>query len=161
MSPERLLMIVLLASAPVLSGPVYACGLEPGPQGGFSVSYPGAFQVAVAVADARRSGVLPATIADAAPNEMRLRLMLGDLKRLQSRLGNGNAQTEQELTTPFSVVLVGPGLWSRYYPSSEGALAEYHTAGPRDGEVVVLTHHVVLREMLDGSLTASAPSDDG
>ena len=76
--PIRILMVLLLGIAPALPQPVQGCGLEPTFDKGLRVSYPGALKVAMAVAEARRAGLLPLADANAVPDEARLRLMLGD-----------------------------------------------------------------------------------
>jgi hypothetical protein len=131
----------------------YACGLEPALKDGLTVSYPGALAVAVAVADSRRSGLLPAVHPVSVSNDVVLQQMLGDLKRLQARLDAGPPGNEGDATTAFSLVLIGPGLWSHYHPTPDGMRAEYHVNGPLAGQAVVLTHHSVLRALLEGSLT--------
>ena len=53
----------------------------------------------------------------------------------------------------FSLVLVGPGLWSHYHAIPGGVVGEFHTDGPVAGQVVVLTHYAVLRMLLRGDLS--------
>jgi hypothetical protein len=148
-----LVMACLLAIAPGVLSSVQACGLEPTYKGGLMVSYPGALDVAVAVADSRRSGLLPPANRGAVSKEILLQQMLADLRRLASRLDASPARNQQDSTTPFSLVLVGPGLWSHYHPTPDGIRAEYHVNGPLAGQVVVLTHHSVLHALLKGNLT--------
>ena len=116
------------------------------------VSYPGALAVAVAVADSRRSGLLPPAEPDAVSDEVLLRQMLADLRRLQSRLSARRVGSKGSAEV-FSLVLVGPGLWSHFHMTPSGVLASYHVDGPLDDRVVVLTHHVVLQALLEGKLT--------
>ncbi len=126
-----------------------ACALEPALLGGFSVSYPGSLRVAAAVARERRAGVLPASTTGALPNDLLLGFMIGDLRRLQSRLeGSGGHEPAR-----FSLVLVGPGLWSHYHLSGGAVLARYHADGPLPDTSVVLTHHAVLQALLAGHMS--------
>ena len=158
MFPSRLFLVLLLTSAPGLFTPASACSLEPNLGVGLRISYPGSLGVAVAVAEARQSGLLPQAIPNDPSNQARLHRMLSALRQLQSRLDrDGTVDT----SASFSIVLVGPGLWSRYYLSSHGAIAQYHTPGPRIGEVVVMTHHSVLQALLEGSLTTDVAADSG
>ena len=136
----------------VLQQAVQACALEPMINGGFTVSHPQSIHVAVAVANARRDGLLPAASPNAVANDVLLNLMLRDLRQLNSRLNKGR-KTMTERPRSFSLVLVGPGLWSHFHASTSAILARYHTTGPMDGKVTVVTHHVVLQALLDGSLT--------
>ena len=143
------LAVLLLASG---QQQAQACGLEPMINGGFSVSHPASLGVALAVANARRDGLLPEAGA-APPNDVQLNRMLADLRKLQARL-EGGRKVMTERPQSFSLVLVGPGLWSHFYASPSNILARYHTTGPLDGKTSVITHHVVLKSLLDGSLTA-------
>ena len=148
---------VALGMPPVASG----CGLEPAVRGGFTVSHPGALDIAVAVADARRAGLLPQADPAAASNEVQLRILLADLRRLQSRLSAGTVAISEGPATPFSLVLVGPGLWSHFDLTSAGVQAHYHVDGPLQGEVVVLTHPVVLEALLQGTMTTEEATQSG
>jgi hypothetical protein len=144
----------LLSALFVVSLQSQACGLELAPKGGFANSHPGSLAVAVAVADARSAGRLPAADSPDLPNELRLHRMLTDLQRLQARLNAAGATGGSPDPAGFSLVLVGPGLWSRFVGIPGGVAAEYHVAGPLDSGPVVLTHHAVLQAMLDGELAA-------
>ena len=160
------LMVTSLAMAATVavsshSLPVHACGLEPRVNGGFTISYPGSLEVAVAVAKARSDGLLPAASPDAITNEVRLQHMLADLRRLQARLNETRDKIADGNAAPFSLVLVGPALWSHYHMESTHVEAHYHVGAPLDGEVVVLTHHAVLRALLNGRLTTERAMDLG
>ena len=141
--------------------PVHACGLEPGFNGGITISYPGSIDVAVAVAGARSDGLLPPTSSEAITNEIRLQHMLADLRRLQARLNTARDGIPDAGVAAFSLVLVGPGLWSHFSMTSGGVLANYHADGPLDDRVVVLTHATVLRAMLAGSLSIERATELG
>lgn len=112
---------------------------------------------AVAVANARRDGVLPKADAQPMPNDLQLRRMLSDLRRLNSRL-NGGRKAMFERPRSFSLVLVGPGLWSHFHGSPSAILARYHTTGPLTDKVTVITHHVVLQSLLNGGLSVEEAS---
>lgn len=146
--PPAVIMLALMLTA---FPQVHACGLEPALKGGFTISYPGSLDVAVAVADARREGLLPPAGSEAVANEMLLQQMLADLRRLQTRLNSSGVLASGEGAAPFSLVLVGPGLWSHYFRTQGGILARYHINGPLSDNVV-LTHHAVLRALLNGEL---------
>ena len=157
----RLSMVFILLLAPVSLSHVHACGLEHALRGGLAVSYPGALDVAVAVADSRRSGLLPPADPGAVSNEVIAQQMLADLRRLQSRLNASLQGNEENTTAAFSLVLVGPGLWSHYHPAAGGIRAEYHTSGPMAGKAVILTHHAVLRALLSGDLNTVQAAELG
>lgn len=160
---RRLVQSVWLAAALAMTpvSQVHACGLEPTIKGGFQVSHPRALEVALAVATARRAGVLPPARAGSASNELLLERMVADLGRLRSRLEAGRAEVAGQDPPPFSLVLVGPGLWSHFRLTSTGVAASYHTAGPLEGGVVVLTHHAVLRALLRGALSPDRAEELG
>lgn len=52
----------------------------------------------------------------------------------------------------YSLVLVGPGLWSHFRMTQDGMQAHRHVAGPFDGQTFVLTHHSVIKALLRGDL---------
>ena len=152
----------LLGAMFVMAAQSFACGLEPTVKGGFSVSHPGALDVAVAVAKARSAGTLPLADGNADSNSVLLRKMIADLTRLQSRLStNPDDASDDSSTASFSLVLVGPGLWSHYHATPGGVVGEYHTDGPVAGQVVVLTHYAVLRMLLRGDLSVEQATDLG
>jgi len=141
--------------------PVHACGLEPGFNGGITISYPGSIEVAVAVASARSNGLLPAASTKTVSNEVRRQQILADLRRLQTRLNETRDEVPDAGTATFSLVLVGPGLWSHYRVTAGGVLANYHTDGPLAGKAVVLTHAAALRAMLSGALSIERATELG
>ncbi len=146
LSPVVALVLVMFFQQVAL-----ACGLEPMINGGFSVSHPASINVAVAVANARREGVLPEADAIPAPNDVQLREMLADLRQLNRRLNLGRKSMTGRPRS-FSLVLIGPGLWSHFHASPSAILARYHTTGPLSDRVTVITHHAVVQVLLDGSL---------
>ena len=54
--------------------------------------------------------------------------MLADLRQLPSRLKAASVQATGDSTAPFSLVLVGPGLWSHYYLTAQDVQARLHPA---------------------------------
>ena len=142
-------------------GSVNACGLEAVPNAGFTVSYPGSFKVAVAVADARQNGLLAPATTEKVPNEVQLNRMLSDLRRLQKQLGRAKPDIPSGAKDAFSLVLVGPGLWSHFYLTRSGILAKYHTDGPMKEKAVILTHHAVLQALLKGNISLDEATNLG
>ena len=144
-----------------VSAPASACTLEAVVNGGFTLSHPGALEVAAAVAKARRESLLSPAPSETLPNDMLLRLMITSLRRVQLHLDGAIPAGETEPDMSFSLVLVGPGLWSHFHQSSGGLLARYHVEGPlRDG-VVVLTHHAVLEALLQRTMSAETAAAHG
>ena len=152
---------VITLTAVVATSPLQACGLEPAINGGFSVSHPRSLDVAVAVAKARRDGLLPPAPSKSPSNDVLLRLMIADIRRMQSHLKSGRSALDNGSSAPFSLVLVGPGLWSHFHLTSAGVLARYHVDGPLAGRPVVLTHYAVLEALLDGSLALAQAAENG
>lgn len=158
---RRVLVAAMLAIAATDLAPVHACGLEAVMNGGFTVSHPRSLDVAVAVAKARRDGLLPPAPSKSPSNDVLLRLMIADIRRMQSHLKSGRSALDKGSSAPFSLVLVGPGLWSHFHLTSGGMLARYHVDGPLSGRPVVLTHHAVLEALLDGSLALEQAAEKG
>lgn len=155
-------LMACIALGVMLATPARACGLHPTIGGSIQSSYPGALDVAVAVAGARNAGLLPAADPLPVPDKVLLKRMLADLRQLQSRLNGERASAgDADGISSFSLVLVGPGFWSHYHAGPEGVVGEYHTDGPVEGQVVVLTHHAVLRTLLGGQLSAEQAADLG
>lgn len=138
-----------------------SCGLEPSIKGGFSISYPGSIEVAVAVAQARRDGILKDSSLPVSSNALMLDEMLADLRSLQSRLDAVSVDLTENHPVNFDLVLIGPGLWSHYELASDGVSADYHTDGPNNRDAVVVTHHVVLQALLHGELTIEKAAERG
>ena len=151
-------LAALLLAVP---GLLHACGFESSIKGGFQVSHPDALDVAVAVAEARRRGLLHQADTGLVSDEQRLQQVLTDLEQLQQRLDAGRGLVPHDGLEAFSLVLVGPGLWSHYHLGPEAVTGHYHTAGPLAEGSVVLTHHSVLRALLQGTLSADQAAERG
>ena len=63
--------------------------------------------------------------------------------------------------TEFSLVLVGPRLWSHYRVSDERIRAQYHVDGPLTERAVVLTDDAVIEALLAGTLDADQALEAG
>jgi len=146
-------VILIAATAAGSLSSVSACGLEATIKGGFEVSHPRSLDVAVAVANARRDGLLPPASANSSSNDVLLRLMISDIRRMESRLKDGRSALAKDSAAP--------GLWSHFHLTSGGLLTRYHVDGPLAGKPVVLTHHVVLKALLDGSLAPKEAAEQG
>ena len=154
LSPATSIVAVAIATIVLsYSPPSHSCGLEPSVNGGFTISYPGSLEVAIAVADARNNGLLPQANSNGLPDMIRLQQMVADLQQLQTLLDKGRSEISTDFDTPFSLVLIGPGLWSHFHITADSVTANFHTNGPLTEKVVVLTHPTALRAMLDGKLS--------
>jgi len=152
-SATSIVAVIIATIGLSYSLPVHSCGLEPSVNGGFSISHPGSLEVAIAVADARNNGLLPNASPNAISDKIRLQQMLADLRLLQARLDKGRGELSGDIDTPFSLVLIGPGLWSHFHITPDSVTAHLHAKGPLHEKVVVLTHPIALRAMLDGKLS--------
>ena len=116
-----------------------------------NVVYPDSLYVQGAVDTALRAGKLkPAHFAKpgdffALPRTTR------NLRHLAVVLADG---TPNELRA-FSVVLMGPVLWTRFQPDKAGLAAEPHVAGPAAGEVVVVTDVPALAALVSGEISGA------
>ena len=61
----------------------------------------------------------------------------------------------------ISVLLGDSRLWSRLSPDARGYAIATHTAGPRAGDVVVVTHEAVLAALVSGKLSIPTALDRG
>lgn len=152
---RRFLGLVFAATAlasPGLAGAARACGFHPQLNGGFQISYPGSLEVAVAVADARSSRVLRDGFRRRYNAKVAFQQTMRDLQGFHARLDHARSGLKSTNGLRFSLLLVGPGLWSSFDVKSDVILARYHQPGPGDAGIVVLTHQSVLRALLDRSL---------
>lgn len=161
MNLYRCWLLAGFAMGGIFVTPASACGLHPTIGGGLEPSYPGALDIAVAVAEARQEGVLPRVTTNTLTVEDRFRRILADLERLQSQLEAAHHHSTSSSAVEFSLVLIGPGLWSYYKLTPAGVQARYHVHGPVPGKAVVLTHPLVLRALLDGGLTVEQAAEFG
>ena len=180
-------LAAVLAGIP--GGAALACAFHPTFANAISVAYPGSLKVAVAIADARERKLLPpagsqraATGAQCLASAVAERrssplartkfpvssgescaytAALGRLqdlgRRFELAIGNG----ADDSGTEFSLVLVGPRLWSHYRLADRRVLAAYHVDGPLEERAVVLTDDAVLSAILDGSLDVGQAIEAG
>ena len=156
---SRTLLAGAFATCLVTAGPSTACGFHPQLNGGFSIGYPGALDIAVAVADARRSRLLQDGFRPQLGDAARFRRTMRDLQHLYTRLAGVEPTLKSESGVEFSLILVGPDLWSNFMVRRDATFARYHETGPSGNGVVVLTHHTVLRALLSASLPIDTAID--
>ena len=181
MTPMRVRLLAAIATLAAACGSAVACGFHPGLKGGLSVTYPGSLRVAVAVAEARRRDLLP----PASPRtSARAPCFVGSfsargpsrtaseglcaytaallrLHQLKLRLEQSMESAAEGAGTEFSLVLVGPRLWSHYRLAADVVLARHHVDGPIRDRAVVLTHEAVLEAVLAGALDAGHAMEAG
>lgn len=139
--------IALIASC---TTPGWPCGYHGFLGDGFSALHARSITVAVAIRAAADENLLdseivtPKVIDLLALNKANLRLY-----RLRSALQSGPHSTQ----TPFSVLLVESGMWSRYLPDGSELKLAVHTSGPLPGDEVMVTGNAVLAAIEKGRIS--------
>jgi hypothetical protein len=153
------LAILAMAAAPARS---LACSFED-PSGAaaqrviLSVVYPNALYVEGAVYSALSEGILrPAHFAQ--PGDFfAFNRITRNLRRFAGFLG-GKAPPDMP---EFSMVLMGPVLWTRFGPEANVIGAVPHVAGPLPGKVVVVSDAPVLAALVKGDLSGQSANEAG
>lgn len=144
-NPRRVAAVQCLLWA-LAAAPAGACGYHGMIGDSFSAIYPGSIDVAIALRSALDRNQLKA--APAVPP------LLG-LTRSTRWLENfGRWAGQHAVTAPdFAVLLVEPGLWTRYRKQGSGLAMESHVATPATGEVVLITGEPALQALVERWLT--------
>lgn len=129
-------------------------------------SYPDALHVRTAVWMAQRDGAIaraePLDPDDPLPPRMRQTLRLRETVTALTAVRDRIAGALDGRSTPaFSIVLIGPMLWTRYVPTAGTLQVEAHSAGPASGDVVVVTDEPVLGAWIDGRVTPREARESG
>ncbi len=143
-------LIWVLAAAPA-----GACGYHGLIGDAFSASYPGSIDVAIALRTALDRNQLKA--APAMPPLMglvRSTRWLEDFGRWAGESPTANAPD-------FAVLLVEPGLWTRYRKQGSGFAMESHVAAPSTGDVVLITGETALQALVERRLTLAGALKTG
>jgi hypothetical protein len=144
--------------------PSFACGFEDPSsatlqRGVLNWVYPKSLYVSTAVWQAQIAGIVakdrPLTGNLAGLGLRRAQLLMRQLE-IQTAAAAGARPVPR-----FSVVLLGPMLWTSYDAASGRVKASLHAAGPTPGDVVVVTDSVVVSALLTGALTVREASDFG
>lgn len=144
-NPRRVAAVKCLLWA-LAAAPAGACGYHGMIGDSFSAIYPGSIDVAIALRSALDRKQLKA--APAVPpllGLVRSTRWLEDFGRWAGSSAAGAAD--------FSVLLVEPGLWTRYRKQGSGLAMEPHVAAPSAGEVVVITGEPALQALVERRLT--------
>ena len=160
----------LIAAVCLASGATYAiaCGFED-PNSVMSrrailnLVFPKSLYVKSAIWQAQLDGVLP-RVDTAAANKS---LVAGRAKydAVAARLGSfRNGLTAAHGDRPwvsFSLVLLGPVLWTRFAPDGPDLTMTPHVSGPANGDVVLVSDETVIGALIDGRVTPQAARDLG
>lgn len=151
-----------LFSALAVGPAAWACGYHnPGSinRGILNWIYPNSLHVTSAVWRAQLDGVIrrsePTPVANALVGYGQIIKRFGLLQDGLTIAGKGHN------TPAFSIVLLGPVLWSRFSRTADAYAAEYHNAGPSPGDVVVVTDAPVIEAIVEGRLAVPAAEDQG
>jgi hypothetical protein len=148
---------------------VHACGYHDPSSvnlGMLNWSYPDALHVRTAVWMAQRDGAIartePLDPDDPLPARMRQTLRLRETVAALTAVRDRIAGALDGRPTPaFSIVLIGPLLWTRFVPAAGTLQVEVHSAGPAGGDVVIVTDEPVVGALLDVRLTPREARESG
>jgi len=126
--------------------------------GMLNLAYPDALHVRTAVWMAQRDGAISRDEQPAATDPptaairamFRLRETVLRLGALRERIG---AALDGRPVPAFSMVQIGPMLWTRFEPAGAMLAMVAHSTGPASDDVVVVTDEPVVAALLEGRLT--------
>jgi len=154
-------------SSLVLAGSGLACGFHGDPSvGALNAAYPKALWVRTAVWQAQLDGEIVGPSAAVPGDAFAARVALARRYRAASdRFGalrdSLDAQRARHGAPPFTVLLIGPMLWSRFAPAGDGYRLQVHAEGAAAGDVVLITDEPVLAALADGKIGFSRARDLG
>ena len=64
-------------------------------------------------------------------------------------------------SSSFSLVLLGPMLWTRFAGDDGGLRAQVHVAGPTPGDLVLVSELIVIQAIADGRLAVGEAHREG
>ena len=126
--------------------------------GMLNLAYPDALHVRTAVWMAQRDGLIAdderqaVTDPQTATIRAMFRLRETGLRLALFRDRIGAALGGRQLPA-FTLVLVGPMLWTRFEPAGDSLAMTAHAAGPGSEDVVIVTDAPVVAALLEGRLT--------
>ena len=152
------LLLLLLLSA----GPALACGFE-NPnnvafqRGMLNFAFPRALWVSTAVWQAQEAGILERDTVLAGN-----RALLG-FRRASDALSTvaRDLDAEARPLPAFTLVMIGPVLWTRFAAAGGGIIATPHVQGPSPGDVVVVSDEPVILALASGRIGGSLALDQG
>ncbi len=135
------------------AGPALSCGFEDPSdvsfqRGVLNFAFPKALHVSTAVWQAQLAGLLERDGASAAN-----RALLG-FRRASDALSvvARNLDAEDSELPAFTLVMIGPVLWTRFADDGGGLAATPHVEGPAAGDVVMVSDEPVIIAMARGQL---------
>jgi len=119
--------------------------------------YPNALYVQGAVDEALRAGMLRPAHFTRPGDFFALQRTTRNLRRFAGILANG---ASSELPV-FSMVLMGPVLWTRFVPGAGGLAAETHVAAPLPHRIVIVTDVPALAALVQGDVSGQYANASG
>jgi hypothetical protein len=118
--------------------------------------YPNSLYVQGAVDEALREGVLlPAHFAR--PGDFfALQRTTSNLRQFAVLVDDAASDLPQ-----FSMVLMGPVLWTQFHPTAKGITAETHVAGPLPGDLVIAMDVPALVALVSGDVSGAYANETG
>ena len=154
----RAAAIALLLSA----APALACGFENPDNVGFqrgmlNFAFPKALWVQTAVWQAQQAGLLERDTSLAGNRALLgFRRASDALSTVARQLDDGN-----DALPPFTLVMIGPVLWTRFAEGENGLTATPHVKGPSLGDVVVVSDEPVILALARGRIGGATALDQG
>jgi hypothetical protein len=156
----------LIAAAGLVAGSSTAlpCGFEDptsvsSARGVLNWAYPNALYVKSAVWRAQLDGLIGRSEPPAAAQRLvGYHKVMGRLGAFRDRL---SAVTDGGAVPAFSMVLIGPMLWTRYEPTGTALNMTPHADGPSDRDVVIVTDEPVVAALIEGRVTPQAARELG
>jgi hypothetical protein len=119
--------------------------------------YPDSLYVQGAVDEALREGVLMPKHFTRPGDFLALKRTTANLRWFAGLLAEDAASDPPR----FSVVLMGPVLWTRFNPTVEGIAVETHVAGPLPGDLVVVMDVPALAALVSGDVSGAYANEAG
>lgn len=160
----------LISTAALAAGSTcaVACGFEDpnsvtSRRGILNLIYPKALYVTTAVWQAQLDGVIPRSQPSAESKSFvagraKYDTAVTQLGSLRDKL---SLAIEDRPVAAFSIVLLGPVLWTRFVPEGSALTMTPHVSGSTNSDVVIVTDEPVIRALVDGQVTAQAARDLG
>jgi hypothetical protein len=146
----------------------FACGFEDPnsasvARGTLNFVYPKALYVTSAVWRAQLDGVIPRSEPSAESKSLvagrsKYDTAVTQMGSLRDKL---SLAIEDRPVAAFSIVLLGPVLWTRFVPEGSALTMTPHVFGSTNSDVVIVTDEPVIRALVDGQVTAQAARDLG
>jgi hypothetical protein len=128
-------------------------------------AYPDSLHVRTAVWMAQRDGVLAPAESSTVPDAQAVLRQMAQLRQTTADLGAlrkgiGGALDGQAIPS-FSVVLIGPMLWTRFHVVDGSLAMAVHVDGPAVEDVVLVTDTPVIEALAAGRLAPAAARRHG